>query len=230
MNNRGNNRLKMYKAVQSVCESNEAAWEAVPAFVNAYDHFTTKLSELDNLVSLQGNGTVGVKKVKDKDREKTAERAHKIASALRVWATNSGDVLLAERLHFTNSGLTHKGSTTALLLMGRIKEAAVEHATELYAYGVTQAHIDELVERVDQLSDTFGSMRNAIVDRAKNTKLIEEVFHEIDLLLRTIIDQLVEVLEENNHDFAISYRKAREVVDLHGKRNKPGNEELPKTA
>jgi len=228
MNNRGNNRLKMYKTVQSVCGSNEAVWNGVPAFVTAYDRFTTKVNELEQLVFVQGNGTVGVKKVKDKEREKTADLAHKIASALRVWAADSENTLLEEQLNFAHSDLYHKGSATTQHLLVRVRDAAIANAIDLIAYGITQPHIDELVTQVEQLSIMFGSTRNAIVDRGKNTKLIEEVIHEIDLLLRSKIDHLVEVLKDEHHDFAISYGKAREVVDQHGKKHKPGNEELPK--
>jgi archaellum component FlaC len=109
--------------------------------------------------------------------------------------------------------------------MTRVKDAAISEVMALAAYGIMQAHIDDLVARIEQLSVTFGSTRNAIVDRGKTTKLIKEAIHEIDQILKMSLDQLVEVLKEDNHDFALSYEKAREVVDLHGKKHKSGNDD-----
>jgi archaellum component FlaC len=225
MENKGNNKLKMYKTVQSVCASNQAVWNAVPAFVTAYDRFTIKVTELDQLVFAQGTGTIGVKKVKDKEHEETANRAHKVASALRALATDTSNTVLLAQLHFSHSDLLHGSNASVIQLMTRVKDAAISEVMALAAYGIMQAHIDDLVARIEQLSVTFGSTRNAIVDRGKTTKLIKEAIREIDQILKMSLDQLVEVLKEDNHDFALSYEKAREVVDLHGKKHKSGNDD-----
>lgn len=214
----------MYRAVESLCTANAAVWNGVPAFVAAYGHFTTKLNALDQLVLNQDVRTVGVKDVKDQQREETADLTHKIASALRVLGKNTDDKSLLAMLHFPDSDLYYRGSATVLKLMNRVKDAAVQQAAALADYGIPQTQVDELVLRVNQLSVTFGTTRNAIVDRGKTTELINETIREIDTLLKKELDLLVEVLKADHHAFALSYQLAREIVDLHGKKHKPGDE------
>ncbi|MES2556099.1 MAG: hypothetical protein V4604_08110 [Bacteroidota bacterium] len=223
MNNRNGNKLKMYKAVESLCTANATAWNGVPAFAAAFGNFTAKVAVLDQLVLNQDVSIVGVKDVKDQERGETADLAHKVASALRVLGKNTANKSLLALLHFPDSDLHYRGSATTLKLMSRVKDAAVQHAAVLVDYGIAQWHIDDLVQRVDHLSLTFGTTRNAIVDRGKTTELITETIRDIDGLLKRELDLLVEVLKTDYHEFALSYQKAREIVDLHGKKHKPGD-------
>ncbi|MBI3239762.1 MAG: hypothetical protein HYZ43_13115 [Flavobacteriia bacterium] len=104
-----------------------------------------------------------------------------------------------------------------------VKDAAVQYAQELADYGILQTQIDELVIHVEQLKTIFGSTRDAIITRGKNTKLIKESIREIDSILKMSLDKLVKVLASDYHEFALAYELAREVVDLHGKKHKSGN-------
>lgn len=181
MNIRNSNKLKMYKAVESFCTLNATVWNGVPAFVASYGSFTAKVAELDQLVLSQDVSTVGVKDVKDRQHEEAADLTHKIASALRVYGKNTDNTSLLALLHFPESELYYGGSASIVKRMTRVKEAALQHATALTDYGIAQTDVDELVMRVDQLSVTFGSTRNAIVNRSQTTELINETIHEVDL-------------------------------------------------
>lgn len=224
MRTRNSNKLKMYKAVESLCTANATVWNGVPAFATAFGNFTAKVAVLDQLVLNQDVGIVGVKDVKDQERTETADLTHKVASALRVLGKNTANKSLLALLRFPDSELYYSGSATTLKLMNRVKDAAVQHVAALADYGIPQTQVDDLVLRVNQLSVTFGSTRNAIVDRGKTTELINETVREIDALLKKELDLLVEVLKSDHHAFALSYQLAREIVDLHGKKHKPGDE------
>ena len=223
MDTKSSNKVKMYRAVQMVCASNEAVWNTIPAFVTAYDRFTLKISEIDQLIISQDSGIIGVKKLKDKERTETADLAYKIALSLQAFANETGDTLLLEQLHFSRSDLSYKASKDAFLLMNRVKDTAVQYAQELADYGILQSQIDDLVMHVEQLKTIFGSTRDAIIDRGKNTKLIQENIREIDGILKKTLDKLVGVIASDYHDFALAYELARDVVDQHGKKHKSGN-------
>jgi len=220
METRGNNKLKMYKAVQTVMASNGNVWNEIPAFVNAYDRFSEKVLLLDQLAFEQGTGTIGVKKVKDKDRSEAIELTNRIASALRVFATNTNDMGLFEQVHFSHSDLDVSGNLQTLQFINRVEIGALAHASELSDYGISEEMILDLVQRHEQLITALGSTRDAIVNRSKNTVLIKALIKEIDVILKMILDELVEVVKKEFPDFAISYHKAREVVDAHGKKHK----------
>lgn len=221
----------MYKAVQSFCTSNETVWDSIPAFVAVYGQFNAKVAVLDQLIETQNRSTLGVKDVKDQEREQTAGLAHKIASALRVLAKETGNKSLLAHLHFRESDLYYGSSATTVQCLNRVKDAAVQYAATLIAdFGIAQTQIDDLVQRVDQMQVTFGSTRNAIINRGKATGLIRERIAEIDDLLRRELDLLVEFIKNDHPDFALGYKLAREVVDIHGKKHKPGIDEVPPAA
>ena len=217
----------MYKTVQSLCVANETIWNSVPAFVIAHDELSAKIQVLDQLVFAQSNGILGVKIGKDKAREEAAALTHKIVSALRAFATATNNPALKERVGFKDSDLYLGKHATTLQYMGWVRDAALQNVAVLEDYGIMQFEVDDLVMRIEQLAVTFGATRNAIVDRSKTTELIKETIHEIDALLKQELDLLVEVVAPDHHEFALSYHKARAVVDIHGKKHKSGNGDAP---
>jgi len=134
---------------------------------------------------------------------------------------------LLEQLHFTYSELLSSKSLDTLQLIHRVELAAIEHMNELGDYGISETMINDLVEQHDRLITAFGSTRDAIVQRGKNTKLIKGLIKEIDELLKMGLDQLVEVVKHTAPEFAIAYHQAREVVDQHGKKHKSKNGDAP---
>jgi len=227
MDTKGNNKLKMYKTVKTVIISNGIVWNGIPAFVTIVDRYDGKVILLDQLVFEQETGLIGVRKLKDKERIQTAELANSIASALRVYATDNNDTVLLEKMNFMPSEMSFKGSLATLQIIQRVELAALEHASELGDYGISETMINNLVEQHDHLITAFGSTRDAIVQRGKNTKLIKGLIKEIDELLKMGLDQLVEVVKHTAPEFAIAYYQAREVVDQHGKKHKPTNSDAP---
>ncbi len=216
----------MYKAVETFCASNEAVWDSIPTFVAVYVQFSDKVAVLDQLIETQDRSTLGVKDVKDQEREQTAGLAHKIASALRVLAKETANKSLLAHLHFRESALYQGSSASTIQCLNRVKDAAVQYAATLIAdFGIAQTQIDDLVQRVDQMQVTFGSTRNAIINRGKATGQIRERIAEIDDLLRRELDLLVEFIKNDHPDFALGYKLAREVVDIHGKKHKAGKED-----
>jgi len=222
MNNYGINKQKMYVTVRSVLASNQAVWSTIPACEPIYDLFCAKMEQLQQLAFDQEAAMLGVKKVKDKERRLTAKRARKIANALRIYAGATGNTALLEQVSFRDSDLDYSSSTSTLQLMGQVSEAAVAHAATLAGYGISQQQIDEFEQMREHLVAAFASTRSAIVDRGKNTELITELIREINGILRNSLDKFVEILKEDHPEFAIAYRKAREIVDLPGKKNKKG--------
>ena len=218
----------MYKAVQSFCTSNETVWNSIPAFVTVYGQFNAKVTLLDQLIEAQDRSTLGVKDVKDQEREQTAGLALKIANALRVFGKEIGNKSLLAHLHFRESELYQGASATTIQCLKRVKDAAVQYSTVLIAdFSISQSQLDDLVQRVDHIEAAFGSTRDAIVNRGKATELIRKTIAEIDDLLKRELDLLVEFIKDSAGDFAQGYKLARGVVDLHGKKHKTGDGDAP---
>jgi len=221
----------MYRAVKKFCASNEAVWENLPAFVVAFVLFNSKLETLEQLILDQDHSLLGVKDVKDQKRKETADFVHRVASALRSIGKKTGDTSLQAHLDFPEWELYYGASAVTLKLMDRVKQAALDNAPLLITdYNISHAEIDDLVLRVNQLQADFGSTRDAIVSRGRTTQLIKELIAEIDEVLKWELDMVVEVIKHDQHEFAVGYKLAREVVDLNGKKHKSGTDELPPEA
>jgi len=214
----------MFRAVQAACTSNGSAWGGFVAFENVFNDFSAKLIALSHVIFEQGKGTTGVRLTRDEEREETAKKAEKIVYALRLYALATGNTVLKEQLRFPPSSLEYGSSSETIQLIGVIVEAATLHAAALADYLVTQAEIDDLTQRHLDLQDAFGSVRSAIVNRSKNTDLIDEQMRELSALLKDRLDPLVALLKDDHPDFATVYAKARSIVDYKGKKNKHGDE------
>jgi len=218
----------MYNAVKSFCNANETVWNNIPAFVLVFALFNTKLAELNQFAETQYRSLLGVKAVKDLERQRTAALAHKIASALRVFAKETGNTSLLAHLDFRESGLYQGSSTKTIHYLNRVKDVAQQYALVLTTdFAISQEQIDELVQRIDQMQAIFGSTRDAVIIRGIATEQIKEMVAEISDLLKRELDLLVEFIKNDHHDFAVGYKLAREIVDIHGKKQKPRIDDVP---
>jgi len=212
----------MYKNVIMICAEHQPVWTTMPAFVTAYDKLVSKTEELSLVGNEQSSKTVGTKKLKDAQHKAIAEKANLVAESLRSLAFESGNIELAEQLHFSHTALLKSNSEKVLQLIDRIVVAADAHAAQLVDRGIAQSQIDELPVVKEQLALAFTQMRNAVVHRKQQTELLAERSKEITHLLKNSMDKLVNVIRPGHPEFYALYKAARTIVDLKGKSNKKG--------
>lgn len=129
---------------EAICTVQQADWNDLPAFVNAFNHFTTKLQELGQAVFNQNFATPGVTKNKNLVLESTIEKAHIVANALRAFAAVSGDTLLEGKLDFPKSDFKRGGSQQAIVLVDTVLQLATSNLVSLSDFGVGQEDVNEL--------------------------------------------------------------------------------------
>ena len=227
MKNTGINKRKMYIAVNAVFASHGTAWSSIPACEIAHTLFEAKLGVLTQLLYEQNAATLGVKDEKDKERKATVKRAKKLILALRIYAADSDDMLLRGKVKFPLSDLVYRGTVRTMQLLSQINEMAITHGADIIPHGVTQQEIDEFTQMYLNMEAVFASTRNAIVNRGLSTDQIETQIREIDALLKDQLDKYAELLRDDYPEFAISYKIARGIVDLPGKKNKKNGPEDP---
>lgn len=232
MNQHGKNKLKMYKAVQVVCTAHQADWNGMPAFANTVASFENKLQELQQAIYKQSVPTAGITTAKDQLLEQMIARAGIMLKALKVYAADQGNAVLAGQLDISKKEFTGGGSQATLNLIDRILERAVENAAALADYGIGQQDIDDYATARDELAAAFGNPRNAIIDRKLETRLIRDRIAEIDTLLKEHLDLLIDVLKADYPAFHKRFRDARIILDQKGKKNnlhkesdEPGSED-----
>jgi hypothetical protein len=224
MDQHAKNKLKMYKAVETICTAQQADWNTTPAFVNAFTLFSTKLQQLEQASYNQVVATPGVTENKKHVLDTTIERANIVANALRALAAASGDVLMKNKLDFSKSDFLRGGGQYTLQQVDLILNYANDHIAALDDFGIKQAHIDELTSLRQQLGVVIGSPREAIINRRNETLQIRQSIDEIDNLLRDHLDPLTEVLKTGSPAFYKRFKAARVIVDHKGKKNGPAGD------
>lgn len=227
MDQHGKNKLKMYKAVEAICTVQQADWNDLPAFVNAFNRFTAKLQELDQAVFNQSFATPGVTKNKNQLLETTIEKAYIVANALRAYAAVQDDPLLEGKLDFPKSDFKRGGSQQAIVLVDTVLQLATSNLAALGDFGIEQEDVDELSALRQQLGSVIGSPREAIIDRRNETIAIERLIDELDDLLHDHLDRLIEVLRPDHPALYERFKSARVIVDHKGKKNHSGNGDEP---
>ena len=211
----------MYKAVQHICALNQADWNDLPAFVNTFSTFSTKVGQLDQLAEKQGMRLKGVRADLEVQRSKTIQKAIVVQGALIAFTKDSENIVLRESLRFAESGLRRASHALCIQRIHHVLESATLHLSNLNDYGVTQVLVDDLELNLALLQEAVNTPRAAVVDRKQFTHAIRDLIQEIDQLLSDKLDQLSLVLRPAHAEFYDRYHYARTIVEYKGKGNHP---------
>jgi hypothetical protein len=193
----------------------------LPPFDAAVAQFQAILGQIEPVSHQQDSLTVGVKASKVQHHQQAVEKAEVIANALRAFAAVSGDVRLAQQLHFSETDLLRQSTNVVIQLFARIREQALAHVTDLAPYGITEDQVDEFTVLCDSLSEILDSTRNAIVDRRQQTLLLKGLVNGAYSVLADVLDKQVKMLRPTHPELFDLYTAARVIVDYKGKSNKP---------
>ena len=213
----------MYKAVQTVIASNNAAWSGFVAFENVFTKFNEKVNLLQEHAYNQSLALVGVSASKEAKRELVAKKAHAMSSSLSAYAVLVNNVELFNQMKISRWDILRGGRSRVLQLLDLIISKAEAHVNELSDFGVEQQTISELQTLRDELEVMLAAPRNAIIERKTLTHQIKVLTREIDMILKHQLDKLMIVLQEDHPDFFTVYRNARVIVDLKAKHGGSGS-------
>lgn len=227
MRNNQLNKIKMYETVKSVIQKHQATWSNTPAFVEAYDAFVAKLTGLIALTGEHQNSTKGTTALKREVLEKTVTQALTLGNVLGALATKIGDTKLLMRNVYTKSEWM-KGGT--LLRTNRFKQLLSDvqaHEQEISEYGVDPAFIQEFEASVQQYEELSKQTRTSIVSRKNTTKVLSELFKEIDEILVSQVGRILLVFNQADPEFVSTFKNARIIVDHKGKSNQTSRKDAP---
>lgn len=221
MTQREVNKLRMFKQVLDVTSANQAAWSAVPAFSTNFTKFKTAYDALTTITGQPSGNLTGIATLQREKRAAAAAKAAIVASALRSYAADMDDPVLAEKLAFSNSDLSIGSGIAVIERMDLVLSLAITHASNLTDYGISQSQLDELAPLIEELKGLQGSPRTAIIDRKERNGEIDALLKQMSDLLDDKLDQLANVLKSTQPAFYDKYKSARMIIDAKGKL-KPG--------
>lgn len=138
MNQKQENKLKMYLAVHEVLKENEASWNTLPAFVKAFTGFDAKVAEINQSRLVQENKVTGITQDKAARKIQLAEAALKVAGAVQAYANDNDSNELFESVNYSLSELKFATDTAALERAQAILNKAAENVSALADYGITK--------------------------------------------------------------------------------------------
>lgn len=216
-------KLAMYKTVQSIVSANAPIWEGVPRFVSMYNTFNERVELLEQSGIRQLNSTVGVSSTLKQLRMNAVEKTAVIANALYVLARDTDNTILRFQTKISLSELKYGSRSQCIHLMETVLYLADEHVSDLEPYGVTIEMVLELNEVFDQLKIAFTRPRTAIIDRMNVTKEILDLESELDILLSEGLDRLMRLFITTNRPFFDAYFNARSVINYGTRHADPSN-------
>jgi len=220
---RSSNQLKMFRTVVTAFSDYPADWGTMPALQAAITRLTTKTIGLEQLAWHHGNSKIGVRALKDQEREDAIGTALTVVSGLKALASETNDSALKEQARISRTNLQQASVVRLSQYFIRILEAANQHAAGLATNGVSQQTIDEFAAVSGHIAEVLGTTRTAVVNKSQETTAIKELRKEISNLLRNTIDNQVNVLRTSHPDFYKLYKSARVIVDHKGPTKGNGN-------
>lgn len=214
MNDALENKLTMYKAVESLLDNNTAKLAAItaltPVIIDFKDRITA-ITEKDTLANTAGAGTAGIKTA---DEAALISDAVTIASALFALGSATNDDRLKALSKVTKSSLKDLRDTQLATDVTNIKNLADTYAAPLAGYGITAPMIAALETKVANFNISLGARELGSNVSSSAFKQLDVMFKETDTLLKDQMDKIMVIFKNSDPQFYGEYVNSREVIDL----------------
>lgn len=213
------NRVTMYKTVAGYLDESNEVWNGMAPFAEALVQFKDKLQAIDATAQRQETSMHGASGDRAEARDALEDVLFLICEALGVLAHRSGDNELGDLAHLTPTGIARLDNEELSHRATTVLESANEKKTELAAFHVTQANLDELNNALQTFDAAKARPRSAVVERSVQTESLGTLMQDAVNILRDEIDRLVNLFRRIDPEFVKGYRRARVIVDRTGRRS-----------
>jgi hypothetical protein len=221
MTDRQNAKLNMYHKVVNVNDEYVEECAGVPAWLTNANKLKTIVSDIE-LVTQQQTETSPKGKTKDKSvsLDQLTDMSLKMANSLYVYALDTTDNTLLEKVNVNKSAFYSSHERTALTLAKIIASEAKTHSEALLDYGVSNADISELESVISQLEGLLTTPSGVIGERKLYTSNLRELFVAADSIIYDRLDKLIRLFKTSSPEFFNLYSNARNVVNTAARKRK----------
>jgi hypothetical protein len=212
----------MYQKVLNVCNEYEREYAKIPAFVNTVRELKTRMEEI-RAVSQQQTETISKGATKDKSSaiDSLTEFGLKIANLLYVYAFDTEDHRLLEKVNVNKSAFYRKHDNAALTLAKIIAAEADANKEVLRDYGVTDKGRSDLDAAIARLENIINAPAEMIGERKMYTSSLRELFVDADSIVYDKLDKFITLFKTASPDFFAMYGNARNIVNTAARKRKP---------
>ncbi len=217
------NRLTMLEGVTSLLTGNRSKL-TLGALLNAQERLEAVTLKIKEKVRETMTATSGKTLMKAGAEDALLGLLVPIAMALRAYGHIVGDQEIASKSKVTESELRYMRDTELVARARTIHELCVESLGEVGEYGISEAKLVSLKEKIDAFEGAIGERESSMARRKGARSSLYESFAEAMGILENQIDNLMEVYKASDTQFYNEYWEARVIKDI-GQRHKVRLEE-----
>ncbi|PIW98556.1 MAG: hypothetical protein COZ80_10030 [Ignavibacteria bacterium CG_4_8_14_3_um_filter_37_9] len=169
----------------------------------------------------------GKTSVKRKGIEELIASIVPVANATKAYAVRKKKIELKALTDFSERQFKRLSHAELPIKVKNIKDAAQGVITDLANYGMTQADLDLVDEKLASLKASVENKDTGFTDHVALREALYGLFDSADDLLNEEADSIVEVLKKTKLDFYNQYFAARVVKNLGGSRGGGDNPQEP---
>ena len=214
MNDRLENKLTMYRAVETLMDNNAAKTGPITALSTAITNFKNLIGEIETAEQEKQTATTGKTASKGEAEAILISEAVTIAAALKALGSVTNDKELLEAGSETKSSLYGTRDTDLVTKTQQIYSYANTNAAALADYGITPAMITSLQTRITEFNAALGTREESMALKVAAGAEVEGSFNDADNILVNQMDKMMEVFRESDTQFYNEYKNARVIRDL----------------
>jgi high-affinity Fe2+/Pb2+ permease len=213
MNNQQINKYNMYLTVQGTLSDYAQAWTNIPVVTKIKNRLDELIAQLGEQNEVKQISTKASTNNKNQLKEQLIKKAAILGGVLVSFASIENDAGLAIKAKVSKSELERLRETTLPDTIQVFIDEAQNRLTQLADYGYTEAQLTELGTTLDDFRVLSGSPRKAQTKISAAVATLEDLFSQVDEVLKNQMDKLMLQFKETQTEFFQVYQKARVIVD-----------------
>lgn len=214
MNDRLENKLTMYRAVETLLDNNAAKTGPITALATSITNFKNLIGEIETAEQERQTATTGKTATKGEAEALLISEAVTIAAGLKALGSVTNDKELLEAGSETKSSLYGTRDTDLVTKTQQIYNYANTNAAALADYGITPGMITNLQTQIATFNGALGTREESVALRVAAGAEVENFFKDADKILTNQMDTMMEVFRESDKQFYNEYKNARVIRDL----------------
>jgi hypothetical protein len=193
MNNTYSDRLNMFNAVLSVCDSYPTAVESIKVLKDGVELLRRDNQILHEMLSEQTqSSTTLLTSTKNETRDRAFEAGLQIAKRIRSAAMRLDQPLLTDQLIFTSSGMKAMTEKEQLFRLKSILERAESNIELLRDWGFDKAMTNDFRLQITAFETLSGAPTDKINERAARTETLEAGITKLLNFIKNDLNLLVD--------------------------------------
>lgn len=226
MDDRQENKLRMFNGTLTVCNDHKNEWDSVLAFDRNVTNLKDAIDAIGVTRAIQETDKTGLVEDRNRIKEQQANIALQVLGAIDVFADENDDITLFKKVDFSFSELVFVRDSVAKSRAQLVHDTAQPIIAQLADFGIDAAKLTELTNKMVEFDQIIAKLAHVPEDQQAATSLLPEHFDDGDTALDRL-DKLMPLFKGTH--FHRAYFNAREIIDRRGRNviSEPGNELPP---